>query len=73
MLAAYGPRFDELEIKIRPLIAFDDKTMGVRLAEGYVLTPRDEPVFTLMLANATSGGLEPGVRQTLRRLRTVRD
>jgi FkbM family methyltransferase len=64
----YGPRFDELEIKVRPLIAFDDQTMAVRLAEGYVLCPRDEPVYTLMLANATSGGLEPGVRAVLQRL-----
>jgi FkbM family methyltransferase len=63
-----GPRFDELEIKVRPLIAFDDESYAVRLADGYLMAPRSEPTFTVMLANAPSGGLEAGTRRVLRAL-----
>lgn len=63
-----GPRFDELEIKVRPLIAFDDESYAVRLADGYLMTPQSEPTFTVMLANAPSGGLEAGTRRVLRAL-----
>ena len=63
-----GPRFDELEIKVRPLIAYDDESYAVRLADGYLMAPRSEPTFTVMLANAPSGGLEAGTRRVLRAL-----
>ena len=64
----FGPRFDELEIKQRPLIAYDDESMAIRMREGYVLAPRALPTFVTMLANATSKGLEPGTGEVLRRL-----
>jgi len=60
-----GPRFDELDIKIRPLIAFDDTSYAVRLRDGYAMVPRQEPMFAVMVANASSGGLEPGTRRVL--------
>ncbi len=63
-----GPRFDELEIKIRPLIEFDSESYAARLADGYVMLPRSEPVFTTMVVNAPSGGLEAGTRRVLRAL-----
>jgi FkbM family methyltransferase len=63
-----GPRFDELEIKIRPLIDFDAESYAVRLADGYLMSPKSEPTFTVMLANAPSGGLEAGTRRVLRAL-----
>lgn len=63
-----GPRFDELEIKQRPLIAYDDESMAIRMRDGYVLAPRALPTFVTMLANATSKGLEPGTGDVLRRL-----
>lgn len=66
----FGPRFDELEIKARPMIAFDEASYAVRMREGYVFVPRDQPVFAVMVANATSGGLEPGVRRVLQSLIT---
>jgi FkbM family methyltransferase len=65
ILGLIGPRFDELEVKIRPLIAYDADSYAVRVIDGYVMIPRDEPVFTVMMANATSGGLEPGVRRVI--------
>lgn len=64
----FGPRFDELEIKLRPLIAYDEASMAIRMRDGYVLAPRALPTFVTMLANATSGGLEPGTGEALRRL-----
>ncbi|WP_162247204.1 MULTISPECIES: FkbM family methyltransferase [unclassified Caulobacter] len=66
--ALFGPRFDELEIKQRPLIAYDDESMAIRMRDGYVLAPRALPTFVTMLANATSKGLEPGTGDVLRRL-----
>lgn len=64
----FGPRFDELDIKQRPLVPYDDESMGIRMREGYVLAPRSSPAFVTMLANASSRGLEPGTRDTLMRL-----
>jgi FkbM family methyltransferase len=61
----FGPRFDELEIKVRPLIAFDDASYAVRLRDGYAMVPRGEPLFAVMVSNASSGGLEPGTRRVL--------
>jgi FkbM family methyltransferase len=63
-----GPRLDELEIKSRPLIAFDEASYAVRLRDGYAMVPRDQPIFAVMVANATSGGLEPGTRRVLQAL-----
>ena len=68
VLGVLGPRFDELEIKIRPLIEVDAESTAVRTADGYVMLPRSEPLFVTAVANATSGGLEPGVRRVLRAL-----
>ena len=64
----FGPRFDELEIKQRPLIAYDDESTAIRMRDGYVLAPTALPTFVTMLANATSKGLEPGTGDVLRRL-----
>lgn len=64
----FGPRFDEIEIKQRPLIAYDDESMAIRMRDGYVMAPRNLPTFVTMLANATSKGLEPGTGDVLRRL-----
>ncbi|WP_269715369.1 FkbM family methyltransferase [Caulobacter sp. NIBR2454] len=64
----FGPRFDEIELKTRPLIDYDVDTIAVRLGDGYVMAPRDQPLFTLMLADATTGGLEPGTRRALKKL-----
>ncbi|WP_369062388.1 FkbM family methyltransferase [Caulobacter sp. 73W] len=64
----FGPRFDEIELKTRPLIDYDADTIAVRLGDGYVMAPRDQPLFTLMLADATTGGLEPGTRRALKKL-----
>ena len=61
----FGPRFDELEIKIRPLVDYDPGHVAVRLREGYVVAPRNDPRFVTMLVNATSEGLEPGTRRVL--------
>ncbi|PZR34812.1 FkbM family methyltransferase [Caulobacter segnis] len=66
--ALLGPRLDELEIKLRPLIHYDEESVAVRMREGYVLAPRALPTFVTMLANATSKGLEPGTSDVLRRL-----
>jgi FkbM family methyltransferase len=60
-----GPRFDELDIKVRPLIDFDEASYAVRLRDGYAMVPRQEPIFAVMVANASSGGLEPGTRRVL--------
>lgn len=68
--ALLGPRLDELEIKVRPLIAFDEESYAVRLRDGYAMIPRDQPMFAVMVANATSGGLEPGTRRVLQALAT---
>ena len=68
VLGVLGPRFDELEVKIRPLIEVDDQSTAVRTADGYVMLPRSEPLFVTAVANATSGGLEPGTRRVLRAL-----
>ncbi len=63
----FGARMDEIEVKMRPLVSLDD-AYAVRLGDGYVLVPKDEPAFLLMLADATTGGLEPGTRACLKRL-----
>ncbi|HEV7159126.1 MAG TPA: FkbM family methyltransferase [Caulobacteraceae bacterium] len=65
---SFWRRFDELEIKTRPLIPFDDESWAVRLMDGYAMIPRAEPAFTVMVANAGSGGLEPGARRVLQAL-----
>ncbi len=64
----FGPRFDELEIKARPLIHYDAESTAIRMRDGYVLAPTALPTFVTMLANATSKGLEPGTGDVLRRL-----
>jgi FkbM family methyltransferase len=64
----FGPRFDEIELKSRPLIDIDADTVAVRMGEGYVMAPKNQPLFVLMLADATTGGLEPGTRKVLKRL-----
>ena len=64
----FGPRFDELEIKARPLIHYDSESTAIRMRDGYVLAPTALPTFVTMLANATSRGLEPGTGDVLRRL-----
>lgn len=68
LASVVGPRFDELEIKVRPLVPYDDQSTAVRLADGYVMAPKDDPVVLTMLADAPSGGFEPGVRQVIRSL-----
>ncbi len=68
LIGLVGPRFDELEIKIRPLITFDEDSYAVRLADGYAMLPRSEPTFATMVVNAPSGGLEAGTRRVLRAL-----
>ena len=65
--SAFGGRFDEIEVKIRPVLDFGD-AQAVRLGDGYILAPKDEPYFILMLADATTGGLEPGTRKCIQRL-----
>jgi FkbM family methyltransferase len=57
-------RMTELDVKVRPLLDFED-AYGIRLADGYVLVPKEEDTFRLMLADATSGGLEPGTRRCI--------
>lgn len=64
----FGPRFDELEIKARPLIHYDAESTAIRMRDGYILAPTALPTFVTMLANATSKGLEPGTGDVLRRL-----
>lgn len=64
----FGPRFDELEIKQRPLIHYDAESTAIRMRDGYVMAPTALPTFVTMLANATSKGLEPGTSDVLRRL-----
>ncbi|WP_436792213.1 FkbM family methyltransferase [Caulobacter sp. RL271] len=64
----FGPRFDELEIKARPLIHYDSESTAIRMRDGYILAPTALPTFVTMLANATSRGLEPGTGDALRRL-----
>jgi FkbM family methyltransferase len=66
--AILGPRLDELEIKVRPLIDFDEESYAVRVRDGYVMLPRSEPLFAVMVVNAMSGGLEPGTRLVLQAL-----
>jgi FkbM family methyltransferase len=64
----FGPRLDEIEIKSRPMIEFDDSSYAIRLRDGYAMAPRSEPTYAVMIANATSGGLEPGTRRVLQAL-----
>lgn len=64
----FGPRFDELEIKARPLIHYDAESTAIRMRDGYVMAPTNLPTFVTSLANATSRGLEPGTGDVLRRL-----
>lgn len=66
--ALFGPRFDELEIKQRPLIHYDAESTAIRMRDGYIMAPTALPTFVTMLANATSKGLEPGTSDVLRRL-----
>lgn len=68
LLRIIGPRFDELEVKVRPLVEFDADSWAVRLADGYVLVPRAQPEFSVQVANAPSGGLEAGTRRVLQAL-----
>ena len=68
LLQIAGVHFNELQIKARPLFGFDEESYAVRLADGYVMTPRAEPTFTLMVADAPSGGLESGLRRVAQRL-----
>jgi FkbM family methyltransferase len=65
---AVSGRLDELEVKTRPLIAFDDESYAVRLMDGYAMVPRDNPTFVTMVADARSGGLEAGTRAVLKAL-----
>ena len=65
LTSAFGPRFDELEIQARPFVELDDHTFAKRLRDGYVLAPKSNAGFSLMLADATADGLEPGVRRVL--------
>lgn len=67
LIQMFGTRMDEFEVKMRPLVSLDD-AYAVRLGDGYILVPKDEPAFVLMLADATTGGLEPGTRACLKRL-----
>ena len=66
--AMFGPRLDELEVKLRPLIPFDDTSWAIRVRDGYLMAPRDKPLFVAMLVDATSSGLEPGTRRVLQTL-----
>lgn len=66
-LSSVGDRFNEIEVKIRPLVEFET-AYAIRLGDGYVLAPKDEPIFALMLMDATTGGLEPGTRKCIQRL-----
>ncbi len=66
--ASIWRRCDELEIKVRPMVPFDEESWAIRLAEGYAMVPRSEPYFAVMVANAGSGGLEPGTRRVLKAL-----
>lgn len=66
--ASIWRRCDELEVKVRPIVPFDDDSWAIRLAEGYAMVPRSAPNFAVMVANAGSGGLEPGARQVLKAL-----
>jgi FkbM family methyltransferase len=66
--ASIWRRCDELEIKVRPMIPFDPDSWAIRLAEGYAMVPRSEANFAVMVANAGSGGLEPGTRRVLKAL-----
>jgi FkbM family methyltransferase len=65
MWVSLAGRVDELELKIRPILAFGDDAYAVRLGDGYILAPRDQPILLSMLADATTGGLEPGTRKTI--------
>jgi FkbM family methyltransferase len=40
----------------------------VRVRDGYVMLPREDPALAIMVANAASGGLEPGTRRVLQAL-----
>lgn len=68
LLGLAGPRFDELEVKVRPVMDYDAESYAVRMADGYVMAPKAQRDFALMLMNAPSGGLEAGVRRVLQAL-----
>ncbi len=68
MWSSVGDRLNELELKLRPILAFGEDAYAVRLGDGYILAPRDQPILLSMLADATTGGLEPGSRKVLRAL-----
>jgi len=63
-----GPRFDEIEVKLRPMFPFDTERWAIRVRDGYVLVPQAEPALALMVANATSAGLEAGTRRVMKAL-----
>jgi FkbM family methyltransferase len=66
MWVGVAGRLNELELKLRPILAFGEDAFAVRLGDGYILAPRDQPILLSMLADATTGGLEPGTREVLR-------
>lgn len=66
--AIFGPRFDELEMKVRPPVPYGEGRIAVRLADGYVVAPDNAPAVVAQLVNATSGGFEPGTRRRLIKL-----
>jgi FkbM family methyltransferase len=65
MWSSVGGRLDEIEVKLRPILPFGDDALAVRLGDGYVLAPTGQPVLLSMLADATTGGFEPGTRKTI--------
>lgn len=68
LLGLAGPRFDELDVKVRPVMDYDAESYAVRMADGYVMVPKAQRDFALMVMNAPSGGLEAGVRRVLQAL-----
>ena len=66
--ATFGPRFDELEMKVRPPVPYGEGRIAVRLRDGYVVAPNSDPAVVTQLVNATSGGFEPGTRRRLMKL-----
>ena len=61
-------RLDELRLKSRVPLAIDDATFAVRVADGYAFVSRADAMLLVMLADAPTGGLEPGTRSVLLRL-----
>ena len=63
-----GAKSDEILIKTRPLLDYDEQSWAIRIRDGYVMLAKSETDLRIMLTNATSDGLEPGVAQVIRRL-----